>query len=74
MEENKLRKEYDHWKIEITRWNKGNIVYYISCDCGKLAQRKEWKNTEFKCNFCKKQYKRIFGGRYVEAEAGEIEY
>ncbi|MCD4912491.1 hypothetical protein [Enterococcus faecalis] len=61
-----LRKEYDHWQIEITRWNKGNTVYYIECECGKLARRKQRERTEFECEYCKREYEKVFGGGYVE--------
>ncbi|EJG4482815.1 transcriptional regulator [Enterococcus faecalis] len=63
-----MRKEYDHWKIEITRWNKGNIVTYISCDCGELAALIRWKRTEYECKSCGSQYKRVFGGQYIETK------
>lgn len=70
MEENKLRKEYDRWKIEITRWNKGNTVYYIDCMCGNLAKRSFLVHKEFECLNCGKIYTRMFGGNYVEQERG----
>ncbi|MDU3951476.1 MAG: hypothetical protein E7H07_11585 [Staphylococcus epidermidis] len=34
-----VRKIYDHWGIEISTWNKSNIVTFIDCDCGQLAKR-----------------------------------
>lgn len=62
----KLRKEYDHWKIPIVRWNKGNTVYYIDCDCGNLAKRSIREKREFECFNCGRTYVRMFGGNYVE--------
>ncbi len=32
-----VRKKYDHRGIEITTWNKTNVVAYV--DCGQLARR-----------------------------------
>lgn len=52
-----VRKKYDHWGIEITMWNKTNVVVYVDCDCGRLARRELGKYDYFKCNDCKKEYK-----------------
>lgn len=68
MEENMLRKEYDHWQIEITRWNKGNTVYYIECECGKLAKRGIRERKEFICPNCGRTYIKMFAGNYAEKE------
>ncbi|HBI2077918.1 TPA: hypothetical protein I0H43_RS13610 [Enterococcus faecalis] len=50
-----VRKQYDHWGIEITMWNKTNVVAYV--DCGQLARRELGKYNHFKCDNCKKEYK-----------------
>ena len=63
-----VRKQYDHWGIEITTWNKTNVVAYVDCDCGMLAERIRWKRTEYKCKSCGKQYKLAFGGQYIEVK------
>ncbi|ANU71940.1 hypothetical protein [Enterococcus faecalis] len=59
-----VRKTYDHWKIEISTWNKSNIVTFIDCDCGQLAERELGKYNQFKCDSCKKEYK-LHQGNYV---------
>lgn len=38
-----VRKTYDHWGIEISTWNKSNIVTFIDCDCGQLAKKRTRK-------------------------------
>ena len=45
-----VRKTYDHWGIEISTWNKSNIVTFIDCDCGQLAKRELGKYNQYKCN------------------------
>ncbi|MFQ6835541.1 MAG: hypothetical protein ACLRSZ_12900 [Enterococcus faecalis] len=59
-----VRKTYDHLKLEITAWNKTNIVAYVACDCGQLARREREKHNHFKCSSCKKEYK-LYQGNYV---------
>ncbi|MFU1828177.1 ultraviolet resistance protein UvrA repressor UvrC, partial [Enterococcus faecium] len=49
-----VRKTYDHWGIEISTWNKSNIVTFIDCDCGQLAKRELGKYNQFKCDSCNK--------------------
>ncbi|WP_225620652.1 hypothetical protein [Enterococcus faecalis] len=44
------RKKYDHWGIEISIWNKTNVVTYIDCDCGQLARKEIGKYNQFKCS------------------------
>lgn len=56
------RKRYDRWGIEITRWNKDNIVAAIDCDCGQLAQNVRGNLELFKCAEC---------GRCYHKERGE---
>ena len=68
MEESELRKEYDRWQIPIEMWNKGNTVYYVDCDCGKLSKRSLRETKEFECSSCGRKYIRMFGGNYVEQE------
>ena len=51
-----VRKTYDHWGIEISTWNKSNIVTFIDCDCGQLAKRELGKYNQFKCDSCNKEY------------------
>lgn len=68
VEESELRKEYDRWQIEISRWNKGNMVYYIDCECGKLAKRLLRETKEFQCSSCGRKYIRRFSRDYVEQE------
>ncbi|WP_242384588.1 transcriptional regulator [Enterococcus faecalis] len=66
-----VRKQYDYWGIEITMWNKTNVVAYVDCvdcDCGMLAECIRWKRTEYKCKSCGKQYKLAFGGQYTEVK------
>ncbi len=58
-----VRKQYDHWEIEITTWNKTNVVTYVDCD--QLARRELGKYNHFKCSSCKKEYK-LSNGSYVE--------
>ncbi|BBD26504.1 hypothetical protein D5663_14490 [Enterococcus faecalis] len=58
------RKTYDHWGIEISIWNKSNIVTFVDCDCGQLAKRELGKHNQFKCDRCKKEYK-LRQGNYV---------
>ncbi|MEB7954639.1 hypothetical protein [Enterococcus faecalis] len=48
----KIRKEYDTHGIEITRWNKGNLVYKIDCDCGRQADRVIGMYETFVCSNC----------------------
>ncbi|ANU72139.1 hypothetical protein [Enterococcus faecalis] len=50
------RKKYDHWGIEISIWNKTNVVTYIDCDCGQLARKEIGKYNQFKCSSCKKGF------------------
>lgn len=57
------RKSYDHWRIEITSFNR-NIVFYVECDCGELAKR-VYKKNYFACPACHRKYKLQFG-QYVE--------
>lgn len=64
-------KKYDYWGIEITTWNKTNVIAYVDCDCGQLARRKLGKYNHFKCNTCKKEYK-ISKGICVEISSEEI--
>ncbi|MDT2201481.1 hypothetical protein, partial [Enterococcus faecalis] len=52
------------WGIEISTWNKSNIVTFIDCDCGQLAERELGKYNQFKCDSCKKEYK-LHQGNYV---------
>jgi hypothetical protein len=59
-----VRKTYDHWGIEISTWNKSNIVTFIDCDCGQLAKRKLGKYNQFKCDSCIKEYK-LYQGNYI---------
>ncbi|EPI11633.1 hypothetical protein [Enterococcus faecalis] len=59
-----VRKIYDHWGIEISTWNKSNIVNFVDCDCGQLAKRELGKHNQFKCEGCKKEYK-LHQGNYV---------
>lgn len=33
------RRKYDHYEIEIQRWNRDNIVEKIDCDCAQLAKK-----------------------------------
>ncbi len=40
--------------IEISTWNKSNIVTFVDCDCGQLAKRELRKHNQFKCEDCKK--------------------
>ncbi|HGC5945095.1 TPA: hypothetical protein ACIZC1_002594 [Enterococcus faecalis] len=61
------RKKYDYNGIEISSWNKGNIVYYVQCDCGQLAKREYGKNEQFKCSLCKREYHRKLG-EYILVE------
>lgn len=63
-----MRREYDYQKIEIANRDEGFLVEYISCDCSTLAERICWKRTEYKCKSCGKQYKRVFGGQYIEVK------
>ncbi|MBO1138245.1 hypothetical protein [Enterococcus faecalis] len=58
---NGCSKKYDHWGIEITTWNKTNVVVYVDCDCGQLARRELGKYNHFKCSSCKKEYKLSMG-------------
>lgn len=44
------RKTYNQWGIEITTWNKTNVVAYVDCDCGQLARRELGKYNHFKCS------------------------
>ncbi|MBO6462029.1 hypothetical protein [Enterococcus faecalis] len=48
-----VRKKYDHWGIEITTWNKTNVVAYVDCDCGQLARRELEKKFEKRGNIDK---------------------
>lgn len=58
-----MRKQLDHWQLEIQLWNKGNEVFYISCDCGKNA--KIIKKNLFICDSCKRKYMGVLG-EYIE--------
>lgn len=49
------RKKYDYWGIEISTWNKSNIVTFINYDCGQLAKRELGKHNKFKCISCNKE-------------------
>ncbi len=35
--------------IEITMWNKTNVVVYVNCNCGQLARKELRKYNHFKC-------------------------
>ncbi len=61
------RKKYDYNGIEISRWNKENIVYYVQCDCGQLARRDYERNEHFTCSLCKREYQRKLG-KYILVE------
>lgn len=63
-----LRKVYDYLQIELTRWNKGNMIYYIDCMCGNLAKRGIRKSQEVICPSCGRTYIKMFSGNYVEKE------
>lgn len=52
-----IRKKYDYWGIEITTWNKTNVIAYVDCDCGQLARKEIGESNRFKCSSCKKEYK-----------------
>lgn len=60
-----IRKKYDHFGIEITTWNKTNVVAYVACDCGQLARKERGKYNQFKCSSCKREYK-LSNGSYIE--------
>ncbi|WEB29919.1 hypothetical protein PUW56_14325 (plasmid) [Enterococcus faecalis] len=62
-----VRKTYDHWGIEISTWNKSNIVTFIDCDCGQLAKRELGKYNQFKCDSCNKEYK-LWGTWNIETK------
>jgi small-conductance mechanosensitive channel len=68
-----VRKKYDHWGIEITTWNKTNVVAYVVCDCGhiSLARRELRKYNHFKCSSCKKKEYKLSNGSYIEIGAGK---
>ena len=57
----KIRKEYDSHGIEITRWNKGNLVYTIDCDCGRQADRVIGMYETFVCSNCHAMYEKSRG-------------
>lgn len=59
-----VRKIYDHRGIEISTWNKSNIVTFIDCDCGQLAKRELGKYNQFKCDRFNKDYK-LYQGNYI---------
>ncbi len=67
-----VRKKYDHWGIEITTWNKTNVVAYVDCACGQLARRELRKYNHFKCSNCKKEYK-LSKGIFVEISQKKFE-
>ncbi|MFG5536590.1 transcriptional regulator [Enterococcus faecalis] len=62
------RKLYDFYGKEMN-FNKGEYyrVYYVQCDCGHLAIRKN-KTTKavFRCSLCKKEYRLKKTSRIVE--------
>lgn len=68
MEENILRKEYEHCSIEITGWKKGYKLYYGESDCGNLAKRGIIEKKEFTWCSCDEMYIKMFAGNYVEKD------
>ncbi|MGL9917854.1 hypothetical protein [Enterococcus faecalis] len=55
------RRKYDHYGIEIQRWNRDNIVEKIDCDCGQLAKKVRGKHEVFECAECGRVYHRVLG-------------
>lgn len=63
MEEKMTRKAYDRWKIEANQFNRAT-VFYVECNCGKLAQKK-YQQSYFECGTCQRKYV-LQQGQYVE--------
>lgn len=62
------RKLYDLFYKEIDVFREKDCkVYYVECDCGHLAIRKN-KTTKdvFKCSLCKREYRQNKVSRSVE--------
>lgn len=52
-----IRKVYNFWGDELDSKKTPEKVFYVNCDCGHLAIRKNNTSLEiFKCSLCKKEY------------------
>lgn len=65
------RKKYDHFGIEICRWNRDNVVNKIECDCGQLANKVRGKHEFFECADCGRCYKKHRGTHVEIKKEGE---